>query len=227
MSAPDIAEKAKKDLRQLLENNFAQGPSYAAKITQYKSAQSPGIIVVSCCDSRVPDSCIGIGEPNHAFSIKSIGNQIETTKGSVAYGLSHLTPYLLIVGHTGCGAIKGASGDFSGENEHIQHDLSGLVSVIEQTQKKISSSATDDFKYASFAQGNVDHQVGMARQLFSHIKGLTVVGGMFDFHNVYGTMSGQLYIVNVNGNTDANQIMKHPFLDSLPEHMKKERVKRI
>ena len=43
------------------------------------------------------------------FSIRNIGNQIVTSEGSVDYGVRVLkTPYLMVVGHSGCGAIKAA-----------------------------------------------------------------------------------------------------------------------
>ena len=58
-------------------------------------------------DSRVPFSCMGIASPNEIFSVRNIGNQYKNSEGSVKYAILNLrTPIVIVMGHTGCGAIR-------------------------------------------------------------------------------------------------------------------------
>lgn len=69
--------------------------------------QSPLVTVLSCSDSRVPVEMIfdrGLGE---LFAVRVAGNVADTDEiATVEYGVEHLrTPLLLVLGHTGCGAV--------------------------------------------------------------------------------------------------------------------------
>ena len=86
----------------------------------YAEDQNPRATVVSCSDSRVQSDAFHQSPINDLFFIRNIGNQIQTTEGSVEYGIDHLkTPILLIIGHSQCGAIHTAMGDY---RKSIQSD---------------------------------------------------------------------------------------------------------
>lgn len=76
----------------------------------YKSfahQQTPKATVVMCSDSRIQNDDFKMHDVNDLFVIRNIGNQIKNSSGSVEYGIYFLkTPVLLIVDHSGCGAIK-------------------------------------------------------------------------------------------------------------------------
>lgn len=73
--------------------------------------QAPWATVIGCADSRVPPELIfggrGIGE---LFVARNAGNLVDTaTLGTVEYGAAVLgSPLLLVLAHTGCGAVKAA-----------------------------------------------------------------------------------------------------------------------
>ena len=72
--------------------------------------QSPRAVVIACADSRVIPEVIfscGLGE---LFTIRIAGNVIDAHQlGSIEYAVSHLkTPLVVILGHTGCGAVQAA-----------------------------------------------------------------------------------------------------------------------
>ncbi len=70
--------------------------------------------VVTCADSRVQNPAWDASAEDDDFTIRDIGNQLENVAGSVEYGVEHLnTPLLLVVGHTGCDAVKAAMEDTS------------------------------------------------------------------------------------------------------------------
>ncbi|MGE5758499.1 MAG: carbonic anhydrase, partial [Sideroxydans sp.] len=69
--------------------------------------QHPRATVVTCSDSRVHTNMLDQTPEGDLFMIRNIGNQIETARGSVEYGINHLgSSLLLIIGHSSCGAIK-------------------------------------------------------------------------------------------------------------------------
>lgn len=74
------------------------------------NGQTPCAVVVCCADSRVPPEHIfhaGLGE---LFVIRNAGNLMDTfSLGSVEYAVEHLNaPLVVIMGHTGCGAVGAA-----------------------------------------------------------------------------------------------------------------------
>lgn len=174
---------------------------------EFQDIQSPRVTMVLCSDSRVQtDNFSQNGAENDIFIARNIGNQFITTKGSVEYGVNVLkTPVLMIVGHSHCGAIKAAMGDFSHVDPGIQKELRTL-----------------DVKGApSEKQGvvlNVHHQVAAALSDFDKkVKAgeLAVIGAVYDFRNDYGYGNGQLIIVNLNGEKDPEKIRNSHYFDKL------------
>lgn len=94
---------------------FAAGqPTYphegAKRRAEVSAEQHPLATIISCSDSRVPPEILfdeGIGDLFIVRVIGNIGGTDET--GSAEYGVEHLgTPLLVVLGHTGCGAVTAA-----------------------------------------------------------------------------------------------------------------------
>lgn len=72
--------------------------------------QKPIATVVACSDSRVPVEVIFDQlEPGRLFVIRVAGNIVAEPGviGSIEYAIEHLrTPYIVVLGHTECGAVK-------------------------------------------------------------------------------------------------------------------------
>lgn len=181
----------------------------------YQKGQAPNLTVIGCADSRVHTSLFGMDPNNNIFVIRNIGNQIATSEGSVDYGVHHLpTKVLLIMGHSSCGAIKAAMGDYSAETNGIKAELDTLRPVV------AADSGEEDFnlRWSKNVERNVDYQVKAAMELYAekiNSSQLAVVGGVYDFNDNYGRGRGTLVITNVNGVTDPAAIMEHPALKDL------------
>jgi carbonic anhydrase len=103
-------------LEKLKEGNarFVSGQSkprdWSAKVIATSTGQYPFAAVVGCIDSRAPSEIIldqGIGD---IFVLRTAGNVVDT---DVFGGLEFATKvtgakYIVVMGHTECGAIKGA-----------------------------------------------------------------------------------------------------------------------
>ena len=90
-----------------------------------ENGQHPYAVVVSCSDSRViPESIFsaGIGD---LFVIRVAGNVIDNyPMGSVEYAVEHLGCKLVVVlGHTGCGAVGAANSQNSGYIKFITDEI--------------------------------------------------------------------------------------------------------
>jgi carbonic anhydrase len=170
----------------------------------FADKQTPRATVVTCADSRVQSNAWDVTPENDDFIVRNIGNLVENGEGSIEYGIEHLrTPLLLIIGHTGCGAVKAAMGDTSKLSAPIQKELEH-IHLPKPTPGKTPESA-----WAEAVIANVNNQVETALKHFAKdVQGgqLTVVGAVYDFRNDLLQGAGKLSIVNVNGNSEAERM---------------------
>lgn len=156
--------------------------------------QHPRATVVTCSDSRVHTNMLDQTPEGDLFMIRNIGNQIETAKGSVEYGINHLgSSLLLIIGHSRCGAIAAASTDYSGLEPAIKKELDTIR--IAKGVANIEGVKT-----------NVNNQVAQALEEYAEaVKAghLLIVGAVYDFADDMKQGAGKLNLINVNGQTDA------------------------
>jgi carbonic anhydrase len=181
----------------------------------FQTGQAPSLTVITSSDSRLHTHLFGMEPDNNIFIIRNIGNQVKNSEGSVDYGVRHLhTKILMILGHSNCGAIKAAMGDYSNETEGIKAELDTLAPVIAADDKQGDKRT----RWGKNIERNVDYQVRLAMELYEdridHGE-LTVVGAVYDFNNLYGKGRGTLVITNINGETTPNKIMGHPVLEEL------------
>jgi carbonic anhydrase len=91
-------------------------------------------VIVGCADSRVPPEILfdqGVGD---LFVIRVAGNVISgagpTVKGSIAYAVVVLgAPLVMVLGHSQCGAVKGALETKELAVPDSIRDLIGMVST--------------------------------------------------------------------------------------------------
>jgi carbonic anhydrase len=225
--AEDPFDRARGFLREALSTNASFVRQHdAAYFKPFLDAQKPRATVVTCSDSRVQSPALDDKPDNDLFTIRNIGNQIATSEGSVEYGVEHLkTPVLLVLGHSGCGAVKAALGDHSAEPEAIQRELSTLdLSPLSSgksektegeshpSEKRPEGEKSRPVDSQAIAEGvvvNVHRQVNTALAKFAEqVAGheLVVVGAVYDFRNELRKKHGTIHIINVNGNKDDNKI---------------------
>ena len=113
-----LPERARVALARLVEGNrkfVAEMPFdadlSAARVTQLAAdGQHPFATVIACSDARVAPEHLfrcGLGD---IFCIRTAGNTIGPGElASAVYGSAHLgAPLLVVLGHTGCGAVGAA-----------------------------------------------------------------------------------------------------------------------
>jgi carbonic anhydrase len=171
----------------------------------------PRATVIACSDSRVQTPAFDATPENDDFMIRNIGNQIGNSEGSVEYGVEHLgTPVLLVLGHTGCGAIKAAMGDTSGLSAAVRGEVEKLK------PQKPKAGANAEAAWAEAVVKNVNDQVAFALTKFGgrvQAGKLTVIGAVYDFRNDMTQGIGKVNIVNVNGNNEPQRM--RAFVDAV------------
>lgn len=196
-------------------NDQFRGHHESSYFDAYQKGQTPNLTVITCADSRVHTALFGMDPHNNIFIIRNIGNQIVNSEGSVDYGVHHLpNRILLVMGHSSCGAVKAAMGDYSGETSGIKAELDTLKPVIAAGDQE----GAFESRWAKNVELNVDYQVNYALGLYnSKVRSgqMAVVGGVYDFNNKYGKGRGTLVITNINGETDPSKIMRNSILQDL------------
>src|SRR5690606_11421892 len=95
------------------QNNLKANRNLLEQVNDTSEGQFPFATILSCIDSRVPAELVfdqGLGD---IFSIRIAGNFInEDILGSMEFGCKLAgTKLIVVMGHTGCGAVKGACDD--------------------------------------------------------------------------------------------------------------------
>lgn len=132
-----------------------------------QNGQSPYAVVVGCADSRViPESIFsaGIGE---LFVIRAAGNVVDDfALGSVEYAVEHLGCRLVVVlGHTGCGAVGAAHEKTGGYLAHITSEI-----------KRAIGEETNPIKASGI---NAEHSASKIKESLPKIEGLVVLSALY------------------------------------------------
>jgi carbonic anhydrase len=176
-------------LQKLQEGNarFVAGQQksrdWGAKVVATASGQHPFAAVVSCMDSRAPAEIIldqGIGD---MFSLRSAGALVDT---DVIGGLEFATKVvgakcILVLGHTECGAVKGAIDGVK---------LGNLTSLLAKVQLAVRESGAGNSKDSAFVRKVTEQTVRDSmreiRERSSIIRelldsgNLKIAGGIYD-----------------------------------------------
>ncbi len=90
------------------ENNL--GHVRAQDLDALQGGQQPIAVIVGCADSRTPPTILFNQGFGRLFSIRVAGNTVDTRGlASIVYAVKHLDcPLVVVMGHTGCGAVAAA-----------------------------------------------------------------------------------------------------------------------
>ena len=146
--------------------------------------QKPFAIVITCSDSRVPPELLfdqGLGD---VFVIRVAGNVVDPIElGSIEYAAEHLnSPFLFILGHTKCGAVKATV-----EGGKPEGNIVAIVKKIQpaaNTAKK-KGGTKDEVLETAIKENvkNVYKDIMKNSAIISHLSQegkLKIVGGEYD-----------------------------------------------
>ena len=93
-------------------------PTKTERFAELATGQSPHTLVIACADSRVDPSLLLQAEPGELFVVRNAGNIVpaldadgsseDGTAASIEYAVAVLgVPHVVVLGHSGCGAMAG------------------------------------------------------------------------------------------------------------------------
>jgi carbonic anhydrase len=185
-------EKALQFLREgneRFQNNLKANRNLLQQINDTRDGQFPFAIILSCIDSRVSAELVfdqGLGD---IFSVRIAGNFVnEDILGSMEFACKLAgTKLIVVLGHTSCGAIKGACdharlGNLTKLIEKIEPAVYATEEPKEDAQR---NSKNLDFVDAVAAK-NVDLTIARVRRESPVLNELEedgdikIIGGMYD-----------------------------------------------
>lgn len=115
------------------------------RIAETAAAQFPFATVLGCSDSRVPIEHLfdaGIGD---LFIVRVAGNVCSDHEGgSIEYAVRHLkTPLVVVMGHTGCGAVTAVVEDAATEG-NFPHLSEHIIPAYREAQSEHPGLGRDD-----------------------------------------------------------------------------------
>ncbi|HDZ05358.1 hypothetical protein LCGC14_0070010 [marine sediment metagenome] len=178
-----------KEGNQRFQNNLKANRNLLEQVNDTSEGQFPFATILSCIDSRVSAELVfdqGLGD---IFSVRIAGNFVnEDILGSMEFGCKLAgTNLIVVLGHTSCGAIKGAC-------DHARlGNLTALIKKIEPavdavkepTDKSLRNSKNLDFvdsvsvKNVELTIENIRNQSPVLAEMEE--KGeVLIVGAMYD-----------------------------------------------
>lgn len=183
-----------KEGNQRFINNISYNRNLLQMLQENMDEQKPFAAILSCMDSRGPAEMIfdlGIGE---IFSVRIAGNVIsENVIGSLEYAVEVAgTKLIVVLGHTNCGAIKGACDDVRMGN--LTTLIEKIAPAIEEektvTENRTSKNADFVNKIAAInVHHSIDKILEQSEIIKSHCEGkdVMIVPAMYDI------ATGQVY----------------------------------
>ncbi|MDA0792578.1 MAG: carbonic anhydrase family protein [Bacteroidetes bacterium] len=186
---PELALQALKEGNQRFINQNKVDRNLLEQVNDTSTGQYPFATILSCIDSRVSSELIfdqGIGD---IFSVRIAGNFVnEDILGSMEFACKLAgTKLLLVLGHTACGAVKGAC-------DHARlGNLTALINKIEPAVEAVTEPQDTNLRNSgnaafvdAVAKKNVEMTIDAIRNSSSVLAdmeregSIQIVGGMYD-----------------------------------------------
>ena len=180
-----------KEGNQRFQNNLKANRNLLEQVNDTSDGQFPFATILSCIDSRVSAELVfdqGLGD---IFSVRIAGNFVnEDILGSMEFASKLAgTKLIVVLGHTSCGAIKGACDDAKMGNltNMLAKIKPAVEAVTEPKEKDLRNSKNLDF-VDSVSEKNVKLTIENIRKHSPILKEMEdnneidIVGGMYDIN---------------------------------------------
>lgn len=165
--------------------------------TLANEGQSPKVMVIGCCDSRVDPAAIFDAGPGALFVLRNVANLVPPyatdashhgTSAAIEFAVGDLgVDLVLVMGHSGCGGIRALIEGVGGPEDEPSH-ISRWMSIARPALERLDSDA-DGRGRADFARAvemaaigySLDNLAGfpVVREAVAS-RGLGVHGAWFD-----------------------------------------------
>ncbi|MBD0831457.1 carbonic anhydrase family protein [Aestuariibaculum sediminum] len=189
---PEKSLQFLKEGNKRFQNNLKANRNLLEQVNDTSDGQFPFATILSCIDSRVSAELVfdqGLGD---IFSVRIAGNFVnEDILGSMEFACKLAgTKLIVVLGHTSCGAVKGACDDAKLGN------LTGMLAKIKPAVESVtepSDASLRNSKNVEFvdhvSQKNVELTINRIRKESPVLKemedngDIKIVGAMYDIND--------------------------------------------
>jgi len=146
---PEKSLQYLKEGNQRFQNNLKANRNLLEQVNDTSEGQFPFATILSCIDSRVSAELVfdqGLGD---IFSVRIAGNIVnEDILGSMEFACKLAgTELIVVLGHTSCGAVKGACdhAEMGNLTKLVQKITPAVNAVIEPKDESLRTSKNLDF----------------------------------------------------------------------------------
>lgn len=186
---PDMALQFLKEGNERFVKNLKSNRDLLQQVNETREGQWPFAAILSCSDSRTSSELVfdqGLGD---IFSVRLAGNiATDYAIASLEFAVKYLgVKAILVVGHSGCGAVKGAC---DGLEDGMLHNIFDLITPAikrEQTVEGIENRTTRNVDFVNkVTHLNVDVQMERitteSKTIMDYIKNgkVKIAGAVYD-----------------------------------------------
>jgi carbonic anhydrase len=181
-----------KEGNQRFQNNLKANRNLLEQVNDTSDGQFPFATILSCIDSRVSAELVfdqGLGD---IFSVRIAGNFVnEDILGSMEFACKLAgTKLIVVLGHTSCGAVKGACDDAKMGNltKLIEKITPAVNAVVEPKDLSLRNSSNLEF-VDTVAEKNVQltidriHKESPILSEMEKNREILIIGAMYDINN--------------------------------------------
>ena len=186
---PKKAIQFLKEGNERFQNNLKANRNLLQQVNETKDGQFPFATILSCIDSRVSAELVfdqGLGD---IFSIRIAGNFVnEDILGSMEFACKLAgTKLIVVLGHTSCGAVKGACDHARlGNLTTLINNIEPAVEAVKEPKdESLRNSKNLDFvdavavKNVEIALENIKAQSPILKEMEEEGE-IAIVGAMYD-----------------------------------------------
>jgi carbonic anhydrase len=184
---PEKALEFLKEGNARFENNLKANRNLLQQVNETSEGQFPFAVVLSCIDSRVSAELVfdqGLGD---VFSVRIAGNFVnQDILGSMEFACKLAGSKLIVVlGHSNCGAIKGACDDAKlGNLTSLLSKLKPAVDAVKEPSENRNSQNAEFVANVAHINvemtiENIKEQSPVLKDMLEHHE-IGIVGGMYD-----------------------------------------------
>ena len=169
-----------------------------------KNGQSPKVLVIACCDSRVHPAQVMDTDPGDIFVVRNVANVVPPceddgkshgTSAAIEYAVKYLgVRHIIVLGHGQCGGIRSLM-----EGKHRDHDLGfidywmDIVAPARDRALKEQPDATFEVQCRACEQANIDISLNNL-MTFSWIRELLEEKQLFVHGWYFDIQQGELFV---------------------------------
>ncbi|NJX16116.1 carbonic anhydrase family protein [Tamlana crocina] len=188
---PEKSLQFLKEGNQRFVNNLKANRNLLEQVNDTSDGQFPFATILSCIDSRVSAELVfdqGLGD---IFSVRIAGNFVnEDILGSMEFACKLAgTKIIVVLGHTSCGAIKGACDDAKlGNLTSMLGKIKPAVNAVKEPADASKRNSSNIDFVNNVAEKNVDLTIENIRKLSPVLKEMedkreiAIIGAMYDIN---------------------------------------------